>query len=453
MTTFNFTTGPTTLPDVGQCAYNGCMFGPLFVSNVSGNVVQDNANRTTKLMEYTLTLDGYVTLAAGATSVSPAMTNLQNLLTMQAGSLTYKGRGFDLVVNAAGMASFGGTARDVAWGPIPHLLEFQPLGGGLSAKVKWVCVLRVVAYPNPGIKSGGGLLQFNCETVVSYGEDGYSSLSVTGTMEIPLTRATQGSRTLAATIDDQRFQLDSRIFSGIDLERFRVVSRNYPVSRDKRTMDFDVQVEEKSYMDLPPGCTIARGRYSVKPVKQGAGLVNWVCSLNATYTVRADAPRRVAWFAFLALMRLRMNQSVLGNEPTLIAAQKFPGGKAAQSVNKALNSSPTVPPKSSLQTIWNKTLAQQAGPRPPQVTMILHLTFDEGLYLDSKTMSISAAWTILSSFDGILLASGLWRKLPEIDNQNGNLWAANIQGVSGSVSWLPNKLDPSKDIIVDFGGG
>ena len=63
-------------------------------------------------------------------------------------------------------------------------------------------------------------------------------------------------------------------------------------------------------MDLPPDCPIARGTYSVRPAKVGMGLVTWLCTLRATYTVAMPSPyrspemgrRKNAWLAFLALL-------------------------------------------------------------------------------------------------------------------------------------------------------
>ena len=83
----------------------------------------------------------------------------------------------------------------------------------------------------------------------------------------------------------------------------------------------------------------------------------------------------------------------------------------------------------------------------------MDFSFDEGMYLDSKTVSFSASWFFACAFADILDASGLWRKLPEVDTGGKNLWAASVRDVSGSVSWLPNTLDPSLDVVVDFGGG
>lgn len=455
-----FTTGPATLLDVGTLSYNGCTFSPLFASTLSGSAIKDNANRTVKLVEYSLEVDGYVTASDNAevNGISPTMNNLAIMLTAQGGALVYEGRGFDLVVNAPGAARFDKRARDVAWGPTPELLDFQPLGGGRAAKVKWRVKVHLVEYTSnvavgKDVGAATPLLQFNCETTVSYGEDGYSTLSVRGTMEIPLGRSTQGTRTLQATVDNARSQLDARIFGGIDLSRFRVLSRDYPVSRDKRTMEFNVTVEEKPYMDLPPGCTIARGTFSVRPAKAGMGLCQWHCTLRATYTVRADQPRRLAWNAFLTLLRLRMAWSAAGNVPQP-AGNQNPNNAGRNIVRAGNPFVPIVKAGEKLGELWNKQVKANPGIRPVlNKAFLIDFSFDEGLYLDSKTTSFSATWRMITTFSHVLVASGLWRKVPEEDAQGNNLWATTMADISGSRSWLPNALDPATDIIVDFGGG
>jgi hypothetical protein len=443
---FNFTTGPATLLDVGILTYNGCTFSPLFETSISGNVVRDNAQRTTKLIEYTLTVDGYVTctgLELNA-SILGAMNSLRQLLTAQAGALTYQGRGFDLVINQG-----AGGIQDAVWGPVPELLEFQPLGAGNSAKVRWTCKVRI-----PEIKavivftisSPGGkqqiqvpILQFNYDTVVSYGEDSYSSLAIKGTLEIPLTRPSQTNRKLTYTVDNLRSVIES-VTSAIDLTRFRVTRREFLVSRDKRTMEWSFAAEELPYMNLPPDCTIARGTYSVRPSTLGLGMANWLCSLRSTYTVNKNESRRVAWFAFLALLRERMRYCVLGGQPQ---------GAASVSPWPA----PQYGPSS---TFWKNFLQKQNNALPKSIATQAWLTdfsFDEGLYLDSKTTSFSATWRLVSRFDLILRASGLWAKLPEKDTQKNNLWKASMRNVMGTTTpWLTNRLDPSLDVIIDFGG-
>lgn len=448
--TINFTTGPSTLPDTGRLFYNGVTFSPLFRTEVSGEPVKDNARRTVKHMKYILMADGYATLPSGAPSINGVTETLRNLLTKQGGTLVYQGRGIDLVINPQGL----GGKRDAAWGPVPELLEFQPLGGGKSAKIVWKVEVNVAEDPTiaefrtdpRGRITAGKALQFNYDTSVEYGEDGFSTLNTRGTIEVPMTRTpSQSTRTLFYTADSFRHHI-GQIIRGIDLSRFRVTHRKFDVSRDKRTLEWELMAEEKPYMDLPPDCTIARGTYSVKPAKTGMGLMRWLCTLRATYVVRADRLKRTAWFAFLALLRLRMSQSKLANIPQLQNGNQNPRDRTFRA-----DSQSSAPPYGA--RFWTDTLEQGSrSVSESRNAWLIDFSFDEGLYLDSKTISFSATWRLITTFSHILAASGLWKKLPEKDAQGRNVWAISMNDVSGSQSWLPNRCDPSLDIIVDFGG-
>lgn len=459
----NFTTGPTTLPDVGELSYNGCKFSPLFATTMSGTVIKDAANRTTKLMEYVLEVDGYVTSpdVPAVDGISATVKNMETLLTAHAGALIYKGRGFNFSVNAAGAAIFDNSTRDVAWGPVPELLEFQPMGGGRSAKIRWRVTIRVVTgkatqrlIPKLGNAANvTPLLQFNYETSVSYGEDYYAKMSINGVMEIPMTRATQGDRVLKSTVDDAREQLNARIFAGINLDRFYIADRQYKISRDKRTLEFDIQIEEKPYMDQPPGCSIARGTFSFRPARAGMGLCLWMCTLRCTYTVRADAPRRVAWEAFLLLLRERMSAAAKGNVVD-IGGNQNPAriGLGGQAV---LNAAPLIGGiGGQLALPMLAGLLRQQQQKPDNNTnrpMLIDFSGDEGIYRDSKTTTFSASWRMVTTFSHILLASGLWRKTPEKDAQGKNEWAINMKDISGAQTWVNTQLNPAADVIVDFG--
>ena len=465
--TFTFTTGDASLPDVGQLNYNGCSFSPLYSTEINGVAVKDEAMRTVKYMEYRLKADGYVTLVGQQASTNINMKNLYSLLTQQGGQLIYKGRGNDFSINTGGRNS----SFDVAWGPVPEIVDFQPLGNGNSAKVVWEVTFRIpeqdratfgpdipsLGKPDAGgkgVKVGrrGDILQFNYESSVSYGEDGFSELTVAGTLEIPMTRQpNQATRTVSKTADDFRNDIETRVMSGIDLDRFRIVRREFSLSRDKRTLTFNVQAEEKPYMDLPPDCTVARGNYTVRPAKAGMGLVLWLCTLRASYTVAGSAitrdrrPRRLAWIHFLMLLRLRMGQATPDNTnlPDLIGDDQSEERKA-KAVDQVLQGKgPDA--KDIVKTRVPIDKSRRA--------FLIDFSVDEGLYLDSKTVTFSATWRLMTTFDHILLASGVWRKMPEYDDQKRNLWATSIDTVMGANSWLMNRADPNLDVIVDFGGG
>lgn len=488
--TYNFTTGSASLPDNGTLSYNGCTFSCLFTSEISGSYIKDEAQRTVKYVEYTLKVDGVATLPDNDDNLAPTMLNLRRLLSQQGGELIYEGRGFDLVVNTtaqnAAINNLTGAIRDVAWGPVPEVLTFQTLGGGGAALVTWQVKVRIpeVSTRRPiGITFGTvPVLQFNYESTINYGEDGFSTIGASGTLEIALTRPAQQTRTLTRTADDVRSAVESRVMSGIDLSKFRVVRREFNLSRDKRTLTWSFQAEEKPYMDLPPDTTVARGTYSVRPAQQGMGLCNWFCTLRCSYVVRADRPRRTAWLAFLLLLRTRMNCAVL------VAKEKI-GIKAEQNPPK-----PPVqihPRRRTAISIFNDVIenaAQNVGintnvgvraaegelklvkavefrNRQADRAMLLDFGFEEGLYLDSKSVTFYATWRLVTQFDNILLASGLWRKLAEDNDAAGpprpgqnqaaiqNLWALSMRDVQGAKSWLTNQFDPNSDVIIDFGGG
>lgn len=481
MATFNFTTGSSPLPDIGELSYNGCTFSPLFSTEVSGEAVMDKAGRTVMRMNYTLTADGYVTLPSDSPpSIQNNMTQLRVLLTAQAGALVYTGRGFDLIVNSGPL-----NRQDVCWGPIPKLLDFQPLGSGQSAKVHWQVVVSTtepailepsafvptvltsnnniigpdisgVFESNPKVQ----LLQFNWDTTLSYGEDGYSSYTCRGTLEIAMTRSTQGDRGVYYTADDVRGIIQNALMFSVDLSRFRVTRREFTVSRDKRTLDWSYTCEETPYMNMPPYCTMAHGSYNVKPAASGPGLCNWLCTLRGTYTVRKDVSMRIAWLVFLDLARVRMSQAENGIVPPLNQGKSdgtsilsgaaggavgsgvvgiAGGGSAAQSIGQLLTSS------------GGGRLISSGGSNK---AIPVDFSVDEGLYLDSKTISFSLTWRLVTTLSYILVASGVWKKAEssELDVNGNSQWAMSMRNVQGVTSWLPNVVAAELDVIVDFGG-
>lgn len=438
---FEFATGPCTLPDIGTINYNGCDFSPLYQSTITGVAVKDAAGWTVKYMEYTLTVDGYVTLPDDIDAISTLTENLQTLLSAQGGILIYSGRGFDLAVNKAGSPD-----QDVAWGPIPEILDFQPLGPGTSAKIKWQVKFHL---PQQTADRGhlGPVLQFNEETAVTYDEAGFSTLGIRGTLEIPLTRLTQATRRPQQTVDQFRQRFMTKIADTIDLTRFRVVRREFNITRDKRTLEWDFAAEEMPHMAPPPGMLVARGTASFSPQKSGPGFARWNCTLRATYTVPNGQPRRLAWLAFLTLLRLRMSFGKGVAIPAVAGGNQNPpapniGAQIALTVLTA-----------GVGNLFQGIGRLQAQNRPVAATtsnFLIDYRCDEGLYLDSKTVTFSATWMQVATLDGILAASGTWRKVGGA--QDGKLWAASVSSISGWKSWLPNQLDPALNLIVDFGG-
>lgn len=430
MPTFNFTTGPATLPDVGILSYNGCVFSPLFETQVSGVFIQDASKRTTKEIEYDITVDGYVTLPVGHQDVTQTLATLERLLSVPAGALIYSGHGIKIAVNGAS------PDKDTTWGPIPQILDIAPMGNGGSAKIKWTVKTRILPRSATGAHAISPVLQFNYDTTVTYDEAGYSQVRVTGVSEIPLTRSTVNSRNVPETADTNRAKWPGILLDTLDLTRFRVTQRTFKLSRDKRTLEFDVTIDELPWMAMTQEISVIRGTYTFRPAKAGVGLCNWLCTLSCTYSVPKNRPRRNAWFSFLALLRLRMRA---GNEFGMVPP---PGG----------NQNPGPLARIILGPVLGGLLRPRAQPQNAnRKVWLIDFNGSEGLYLDSKTVTFSATWRLITVFSEILLASGLWRKLGDADppGHAENLWAISMKDISGHTSWLRNEMGP--DVIVDFG--
>jgi hypothetical protein len=479
----NFSTGSFNLPDTGELTYNGVRFSSLFHSRLQGVAVKDAAGRTVKVVEWRLMAEGIVTLYTTGNTNTPNQTSIDSTLSImrqkldqQGGTLIYKGRGFgDLTVNAPG----GTGLRDVAWGPTPETFDFTPLGNGLSAAVVWGCTVRIAEYKTlkpenrgltnlEGIKDfavEGQILQFNEEISISYKSDGYSTFSVNGTLEVAQTRKTVDDRGVDTRfLESQRQRLMGLIGSRIDLTRFYLPTRNFHFSRDRRTMEWDFSADEQAPMGNPTWATQARGNFNIRPVKEGVAIIRWICSMRCTYVIRKDFDRYNAWRAFLMLYIARKSATQLGH---LANAFKKDRANQGNDPNKAVDFLrgalapvlPLAPSPLSPNLLWgsffgeNKNAAQDKKVND-QETAISWPTYwgtDEGLYMDSKTVTFEVHWLLSTTPSTVLIASGFLRTSK---NEKKDVWAASMRDICGGSSWLKNNIGNAEgDVIVDFGGG
>jgi hypothetical protein len=499
---FPSSTGLAPLPDFGTLYYNGITFSCLYKTRITGNVVLDSAKRAQKYVSYTIYAEGIVdgnSFPGQGNSDAQAiagrnMTFIRRYLSMPAGTLRYTGKGFgNLIINDPK------GYWDVAYGPHPQVLEFQPLGGGRAAFIRWsvefhlpegVGLDAILSTP-PGGGGGGGatliafstnvVLEFTWEYHLRYDARGYSSVRISGTIEIPLTRNARESRAVTVSVDDFR----SRWLNvPIDLTRYKIVDRNFEISRDKRTCNFSFQADELPPMGLPPGCTGARGTMTVRnlakpPVGSSAvnakpGLCIWECNMRCSYVVRGDQDRRVAFSAFYSLLWFRMQLAKVGILARLdlsgLTAQQAEDFTANQRINEiqggvlgyivGLNEA-GVPPGlgDDAISLWNNILKNV---RPPTSrlsrgasggAMLTDFGIDEGLYEDSDTIAFHATWWFMCNLQQILSASGFNRWIAGTAGRKDNLWGLSVRSVMGAQSWLENRLDTNADIIVDIGGG
>jgi hypothetical protein len=290
-----------------------------------------------------------------------------------------------------------------------------------------------------------------------------------------MTRSAIGDRSIPDMVDQYRAKwMNLQMFPNF----FRETDRTFDYSRDKRTCDFSFEGEELPPMALPVGCNRARGSMTVREINIGGGdggvlatgaLMQWAITLRATYTLRADYPRRIAYEDFLALLAARMNCSANAIRAPL-AAPGAPAAPAGQPPPLKFNPAAIgaaiggalgglggagALAGNAIATLGALGAAAQtlaaAVPNPNAMNGILFgFSFDEGLYLDSKTMSFEATWYLVTQMEGLLAASG-WTQ--EGVGQRSANWRASAGAFFGYKSWLTNYIDPNADVIVDMGGG
>ena len=443
-------TGSSLLPDIGTLSYNGVTFSNLYTSKISGEAVLDSSGRTIKYMRYTLFVDATVTLRDDyqELTIDIPMGIIRKKLDAPAGVLSYTDKGFGrtLVINHP-----GGTIFDVAWGPIPKTIEFIPLGGSRAAKVKWTVTFTIPEIDRLGIIIPiMRVLEFTNSTTTGFDEDGFSFISIEGTLEIPLTRKTQQDKVLDMTVDTARQVFISRISNDFDLTRFKVTKRDFRISADKRIMNWSFSLEELPYMSPPAWMLTAHGNFTCRPMGQTKylqGNVRWVCTLRGTYTVPNGYQRRYAYQAFVALWAWRMNQS----ENAVIApGSDVPAQPNPQNLVLAGNA---IIPLAGNALQFANSILQIIRIRPQTANTVIKclpisFSFDEGIYLDSKTVTFEASWMLMTTLQAIFAASGIWQKTGFEDANN---WSTSVRNISGPSSWLGNSLDPAGQAIVDFG--
>ncbi len=456
------------LPDVGILQYGPVVFDVLKHTKMGAEFTKDSSKRTVKYVTYTLSVEGVVTIPDGspASSIDTQMVTLRQQLSTAGLPLRYTGRGFgSLLVNVP-----GGAVRDVAWGPQPEVMDFQPLGGGRSAMVKWQVKTSLPEcscpnmgragsiIPGPGL---GHLLESTWETNLRYDEDGYATVELSGTIEIPLTWLPNGSRALSDIVDSYRLQY---LNNPPTIDDFKVKDRSFKTSLDKRVMQWSYTYEEMAPMGIPAGCMKARGSYSVTPAKPFA-MVKWNNRLEATYTVRKDFPRRVAYLNFVTILMDRMGAARFATEPTVANPAAAPQQSATATLPLPFRIAiGSISNLFSVNVFASWLRGTQSGPNPAAApvdnrrAILMTFGFTEGLYEDSRQFRFEASWQLTTTFRGILKASGVWQQvthLPRLTADNPldtdkTVWRvlmSDLQGWRGNHQLLQT---PSNDLVIDL---
>lgn len=398
-------------------SYNGFVF-PTSVEIIGFRTtpVPDKAGRTFIGLRHEITarfsLDTYPRGGGGNGSLDASIPTIRATLMQQGGLLQLQNTGFGTyIINPEGgnvIATDTPGLRDLAWGPIPKLLEetgFYKYGAYVTWKVEFL--LNACT----GGTQTSDILEWTYGLTFDIDRSGYTTRRLQGSVSIPMTRKTVIDRTLSGNVDALR----ERITPGLAIG-FRRDYQSFTLSEDKRALSFSFADVEMPPNIPPAGVVIAEGSHDLDwqfTSGNGSNPLLIVQTIRASYELPKTRARGEAFNHFLNLVKYR----------TAILVKK----------------------------------AQQ------KALMLLPVRFHAGepeLY-GRKTAEFALTYTVQykEKGDGVgflptsfLQDSGMWQPLPD---SNYAAWAASMAKYKVSVPRGTANLvwNPAEDAIVDLCAG
>ena len=378
------------LPGVGTVSYNGYTFDGSMKSRINARFVYDQAERTVVYVIYTI--DVTVIIVNSGASTDTPMDNLRNRLSKPGQCLQFSTTGLG-TMNVNCSLGAPGSALDVVWGPKPRTLEMESIGSSQAWRVRWVCDVAIPQCSNA--KYSGFPVAFNYELTYSIGEDGLTTRTYEGYVEIPISRRPNdpSGRAIADSADAYRFDINPPLIPG-----FRRKPGDFRLSGDRRTLRFTIIDIETPPDGTPVYCTNAGGEHSIRT--EIMNTFQFSGTISAHYTVSPQEPKTRAWEMFYLLLLDRLS--------------------AAQQIANLQNEGQF---------------------------RVTNLELTEGLYADGLQMSFSVTYIFFSTADRFLIASGMWRAMVGTDWTD---YAESVRAVlneRGSAGLFYSKED---DAIIDL---
>lgn len=287
------------MPESGtRLYYNGYTF-LTYSSKVSATPVLDAAARAVKYVEYTIEAAAYVEPDSGETTTDTALETMRVKLTQCGQNLKYVDKGLGL----AGTLDINGPTskvRDACWGPKPELLDFTPVGDSKAALVHWKVKTWLPCQHTTHKRYQDMLVEFSYNCQHALDENGYSTISYNGRIEIAMTRRGD-SLAMPDHVDKYRELVRPLVPLG-----FQRKSQRFDISDDKRVMTWSI-VDEQARDPLPEGVT----HFGIKQnINSGIknGFTRWFGSLSGTIIVPPNYSKTWGVVLFLALLRDRTRQ-------------------------------------------------------------------------------------------------------------------------------------------------
>lgn len=279
------------VPSEAICSYRGYNFGPYTVTDgIKGKFLKDPTGRVVTATEYTFSFT--TTVAATTSTIDAELTTIRQTLSKPGGVFIYHGRGLgNIDINT-------GRLKDVAWGPVPEVLDVKPWSASRypqAAQVKWSLTVTI---PECGDAAFEGIMAFNFGVTYDV-KDGLTTRTIAGRLKIAANRATPNSRDMGDVADRYRSQLAPPEIIG-----FRRSYGPAVLNEAKDELSFTI-IDTQMSQNIPPEGVI-EATASHTHSSSVAGLGMWSGTLDASYTLARGTDPSVALGAFLKLAKERL---------------------------------------------------------------------------------------------------------------------------------------------------
>jgi hypothetical protein len=272
-------------------AYNGYTFGEYSHFNIEAVMVEDDSQRTVTYHRYRVTVTTIIVAEIGDSTVGDHYKRMRQRLTKQGQDLYIDHAGFGppLKINA------GYGPRDVAFGPKPRILRWEPVGATNSVEVVWECEFCLPTCEGDGLVRYQGISAINYSIHTRVDKFGYTVRTISGYLEIAMTRLSQF---VPDTADAYRDVVV--VPKPVNFTR----ETTWNLSLDKRRADFSItDTEIPSPNAYPAGVIEISAHHAVDWHRRESATLRNV--IRADITLAPNKSRALAWEIFRAICASR----------------------------------------------------------------------------------------------------------------------------------------------------
>ncbi len=189
--------------------------------------------------------------------------------------------------------------RDVAWGPTPKMISWEPIGHTRSCEVIWECEFCLpICDGRTGSPAFSGLSALNYSIGFSFDSRGFTTRRISGYLEIAMTRNQNNPRGLVDSADNYRNKIAVRKPANFEREV------SWDLSPDKRRADFAIVDKEISSPNAwPPGVVKIQGTHRVGWSRSSLSKMN--NSISVSIEMAPDQLKSRAWLIFADIVKTR----------------------------------------------------------------------------------------------------------------------------------------------------